>query len=660
VHSHIHRSCGCKLGPNCPTDTPTDKYAAICWNNLRNKPVRSVGFKSNDSSATPPLHVLPCLLNRQKRVRLAVCAGYSPSAAVYKGAFSRNVNISVIGSQPSLTLSGPDFHCEQLPPNPEAHASCSLPHRTPRPPPPPPHLTSEVASGSASSVVIESSTSRDYHGNPVPAEGTEGRSISLDITTADELPACAALPSAETDDNNFSISLRASVFSRPAQPTTTTTTAAGNAAAPPALLSYEATATEGAGTVFRAIAKGTAPQPRAQPHPRTPVTETASWSLLVPLPLPSATPLSPATPAGAAAAKEPNFPARNVDSWVQGHQRSSSDVPHPHEPMLESPAPSGHGATHATSSLATEDTSSRLMELEQQDPCSQGTSATGSEFEAAWHHAPAVLTPSNGPWREITPGAPLAEAAAPSSDGSSCNLHIAIPQPGEQQSSCGGHERESASAMSKTQAQLALANPSREAVPLLPCKPVPLSGSHMIAGIDDTPTRTLVNGVATSAQQYVAAAERSASDALPSLHRTYPAPAVGVPCKPLSPLRLGSVADSVATGDQHSPTPTEQPPPCLSTPGWDAAVGAWATGPIGTRLKFVGAGLRHRLYDVALEVKSGNASSCFRYTKMLHIKDKFILENKTGSVLQVRSPHCRFSCAACQLRGACCSIAANR
>lgn len=60
--------------------------------------------------------------------------------------------------------------------------------------------------------------------------------------------------------------------------------------------------------------------------------------------------------------------------------------------------------------------------------------------------------------------------------------------------------------------------------------------------------------------------------------------------------------------------------------------GSWATG---NAIKLSGM-TRHRAYDVAVEVKSGLAKSCFRYTKMLHLKDKYILENCTGETLEVR------------------------
>lgn len=44
-----------------------------------------------------------------------------------------------------------------------------------------------------------------------------------------------------------------------------------------------------------------------------------------------------------------------------------------------------------------------------------------------------------------------------------------------------------------------------------------------------------------------------------------------------------------------------------------------------------------RQHEFAVEVVSGSAHSCFSFTKMVHIKDKYIIENRTGEVLEVRS-----------------------
>jgi hypothetical protein len=45
-----------------------------------------------------------------------------------------------------------------------------------------------------------------------------------------------------------------------------------------------------------------------------------------------------------------------------------------------------------------------------------------------------------------------------------------------------------------------------------------------------------------------------------------------------------------------------------------------------------------RQHEFAVEVVGGSAQSCFKYTKIVHIKDKYIIENRTGEVLEVRSP----------------------
>ena len=59
-------------------------------------------------------------------------------------------------------------------------------------------------------------------------------------------------------------------------------------------------------------------------------------------------------------------------------------------------------------------------------------------------------------------------------------------------------------------------------------------------------------------------------------------------------------------------------------------------------------GVRRRVYDVALEVASGGATSCFRHSKVLHVKDKIVLENKTGALLQVCAV-CVFVCSSVPL-----------
>lgn len=45
-----------------------------------------------------------------------------------------------------------------------------------------------------------------------------------------------------------------------------------------------------------------------------------------------------------------------------------------------------------------------------------------------------------------------------------------------------------------------------------------------------------------------------------------------------------------------------------------------------------------RQHEFAVEVVSGSAQSCFKFTKIVHIKDKYIIENRTGEVLDVRAP----------------------
>ncbi len=44
-----------------------------------------------------------------------------------------------------------------------------------------------------------------------------------------------------------------------------------------------------------------------------------------------------------------------------------------------------------------------------------------------------------------------------------------------------------------------------------------------------------------------------------------------------------------------------------------------------------------RQHEFAVEVVSGSAQSCFKFTKIVHIKDKYIIENRTGEVLDVRA-----------------------
>lgn len=45
-----------------------------------------------------------------------------------------------------------------------------------------------------------------------------------------------------------------------------------------------------------------------------------------------------------------------------------------------------------------------------------------------------------------------------------------------------------------------------------------------------------------------------------------------------------------------------------------------------------------RQHEFSVEVVSGSAQSCFKFTKIVHIKDKYIIENRTGEVLDVRAP----------------------
>lgn len=52
-----------------------------------------------------------------------------------------------------------------------------------------------------------------------------------------------------------------------------------------------------------------------------------------------------------------------------------------------------------------------------------------------------------------------------------------------------------------------------------------------------------------------------------------------------------------------------------------------------------------RQHEFSVEVVSGSAQSCFKFTKFVHIKDKYIIENRTGEVLDVRSPLLFLQCS---------------
>jgi hypothetical protein len=86
--------------------------------------------------------------------------------------------------------------------------------------------------------------------------------------------------------------------------------------------------------------------------------------------------------------------------------------------------------------------------------------------------------------------------------------------------------------------------------------------------------------------------------------------------------------------------------------GNDVSCGTWASG----GLKLGSGRTKHRVYDLAIDVKSIGAKSCFGLTKMLHVKNKFVVENQTGEALEVRPLNsCReprldtWSCSSFQL-----------
>lgn len=85
-----------------------------------------------EESGTNRFTVLPCLLNEQSRLRFCVPERYAPTAR--RGPYGRSVNISVIGGQPTITLTGPDIPVDealsQLGRDSPQH---SLQHRVPEP-----------------------------------------------------------------------------------------------------------------------------------------------------------------------------------------------------------------------------------------------------------------------------------------------------------------------------------------------------------------------------------------------------------------------------------------------------------------------------------------------------------------------------------------------
>lgn len=451
--------------------------------------------------------VLPCLLNEQRRVRFCVPEQYTTTSR--RGPYGRSVNISVIGGQPTITLTGPDIPTDGS----LAGASeqrCASPVHSPHARP-----------------VEEPSTD-------TATESDAGKGVPLRQETELSLPdPQSTVQRLSTTDESISLLLHSQ--GRAATQGVEGSTPAPSTVVTLAAASIPETAHEGANTLeFENLLT---PQP-AQLDPGT----------------------SEPRPAGA------------------------SDV-----------SPIGHGDSTAAGSS---DTSG-------QPGTSTAATVQGSSLGLPWGRG-GLRRPFSPLPVAVFAGSGPEDPLSTASNGASTVAHsVATPGAAPIVASSLGSATAGPSLLSEESAGVA----ANDSAPLL-------QGLHAAGPSETTDGSRRASAAGSSAEPGKA---RAAVDLQVSTH----------------------AAEHVALGatDSH-----QQATPWRSSPdGGKSAVNDELYGeppacfPRGCNGTMFARGMRvRRQYEMAVEVISASAQSCFRHTKIVHVRDKYIIENQTGEILEVR------------------------
>jgi hypothetical protein len=691
----------------------------------------------------PALHVLPCLLNRQKNVKVAISAGYSPTVSKYHGGYSRAVSIGVIGSQPGVSLFGPSF--EWKPPKEQsaaalrrasAVAATALAGGAVQAPERGSRAGGGAARRSASSCFSETRSAGNMarRGSAVSgafgsAAFASGAGVSGSGHAAGaqlQQPSQGADAGAQAADQRRQHSATPSAAAQQlSQSHSQPQHSSQEGASGDIQQSYSLTFRPGELVALRASghqgSSGGAPgqSPHTPDHDpfvsfhRPPSASSGQSTVHLSesgtrMPHdasePQALAHAPAHPpfeSGADSSTSAHGGAAS-SSWFESHrgaQPSSSFAGSASVPWTLRGSPRGSTGSETAATAAEADatpaTSAQTLELMMREGAESSTASTGvrrlsaggsGEAYAAAPPPPTLrgsgcvarlpLPLGSDAW---SAGGPVGEAAgggsadggyrrvAASFEGDLANVDVDLSS--------------NPSAPSPDNAG-ARASPWRERVALLPdaTRPTSSGDSAQTVHRDSRAGRTFsaalryatsasepdANAPSTSAIAPVATGAAIGEQHSAGAHSAFLAAAApGPPWNPPAQLQPPSSSESGSTatsGGPSSHSATRRKLKSTAAERDDALAGKWVWSASTVRYGCPGtglcarvcicaqkvqkdsdeeivaptSGLRRRVHDLALEIRSGNAKACFRYTKMLHIKDKYVLENRTGGFLQAR------------------------
>jgi hypothetical protein len=590
----------------------------------------------------PLLKMLPCVLNRQRHIKMCVTGGWSAAASECKGSYSRDINIAVVGMHPTITLNGPDFTC--LPPD---------------------EAIDPFQGASGAGPWAEQGAGTD-----------NCRSVSEAATPVEHEPAACRTHQAVQNSHAASSSPPLQQFqgSRASQDTR------HEVPSPPAsdLLLFRRCADQRVEDVAASARCG----------------ELASLRTMRMHPKPHAVPATPlATPQLGALLQEHSSSVVDaalppLSAVTEAFKASSGHVNNGHAtvdllgPTSPTTAPSIRSAASADSSF---DAHQRLQ------PRSPGTKESQQQGQTyslppSLQEGPEGCLPTQ--WSSLYPPcrskAPVLDERSLFGTGSAGSLG-----PGGPASAAASLGKDLAAPHS---AGVTFTAPDRGARPewegMAPhvgsaasaawngsgteITKAPFHGQQVLT-MEGMHVSAKAATAAARAAQYVVQSGAAMGDRGspeielvelaahgPTRKMTVHASADSCPLQQEQPTismtwsRLSSLKQGGGSGvaQEQAALPVGRKQQESLHGGNDVSCGTWASG----GLKLGSGRTKHRVYDLAIDVKSIGAKSCFGLTKMLHIKNKFVLENQTGKELEVRPLNsCReprldtWSCASFQL-----------
>jgi hypothetical protein len=562
---------------------------------------------------------MPCLLNRQKRMRFCVPADYSRPDR--RGDYSRSLNVSVVGAQPSISIRGPDFVRPVRSTGAAARTRLSssltdLPAATQLPSGTASGASSEgaeamawVASGGAPAAAARALVRRDTHSAPARVSDV---GVTGDMSISLRFPDNPAILQSVLEG---SPAIQASF----AEMTTPSVTSPYDPHA----------AALAAQTAFAAISPGT---PRmGQSCPACMLPQLSGESQQEP---PGVMPVSGSPAAGANGNEPLELPHLSVSPVhreahggpsvlsSEGSQGMTSQTT-PLGTWLEGRS-SGQDWGGAASSDANficsvpsaDISASRTEELLLSNHAASGTAGRPAleAIPSATSQAPQPV-PSEQRWaqRDATAGAPSEGGASQVVQSATATLSAAAE---------GGDTVESPFFRDSAQQE-----------------------SFKTPSTSDTSGTPVLRPVAVSEMSTVMPPPLDGPVALPDdMH------ADGSPLqvcthrldRPVDrPSDKAQPSSSVPSTAAPAEVEDSRSPPSEIVPAGRARSGAAGTQtathfePQSTYARWLSQERTSRQYELAVEVQSGSAQSCFRFTKIIHVKDKYIIENRTGEVLEV-------------------------